>query len=196
VNYLETAPPPRHRHNPGGLSKPQWPEGAIVTARFSECDLYRYELVETWDPLGKKVMFLLMNPSVAGIEHADPTLIRTGKYARRWGYGCQMIGNVHAYRVTDSKELLKVDDPIGPDNDAAIVWMASQCEEVVLGFGMPPGRPTQVITSTQRSNRIVRLLRNAGANLKYLALCKNDITPRHPLYLKGNLLPQPYLVEA
>lgn len=184
------------RHNPGGLSKPAWDQRSIVTAVFSDCDRYRYELIETWDPRGPKVMFLLMNPSVAGIEHADPTLIRTGNYACKWGYGCQMIGNVHAYRVTDSKELLKVDDPIGPDNDETILRMARECSEIILGYGMPPGRPSHVIIATQRSKRIVRVLRNAGANLKYLALCMDGITPRHPLYLKGDLIPQPYLVEA
>lgn len=45
---------------------------------------------------GALVVFLLMNPSVAGVEHADPTLIKTGKYARAWGYGGQLVGNVHA----------------------------------------------------------------------------------------------------
>lgn len=185
-----------HRHNPGGKSKPAWDKRSIVSAVFSDCDRYRYELIETWDPRGPKVMFLMMNPSVAGLEHSDPTLVRTGNYARKWGYGCQMVGNVHAYRVTDSKELLKVADPIGPANDIAILRMAGECSEIILGYGMPPGQPRQVAIARQQSKRIIEVLRNAGANIKYLALCKDGITPRHPLYLKGDLLPQPYLVEA
>ena len=48
-------------------------------------------------------------PFGSGVEHADPTLIKTGKYARAWGYGGQLVGNVHAYRVTDSRRLVEAD---------------------------------------------------------------------------------------
>ena len=83
-------------HDPGGKHKPQWPSGSVVQAQFSGCGRYRYSLSEVWDTNRALVMFLLMNPSVAGVEHADPTLIKTGKYARAWGYGGQLVGNVHA----------------------------------------------------------------------------------------------------
>ena len=81
-------------HDPGGRRKPRWPPDSVVTAEFSDCERYRYCLSEVWETGRPLVMFLMMNPSVAGPEHADPTLIKTGKYARAWGYGGQLVGNV------------------------------------------------------------------------------------------------------
>ena len=59
-------------------------------------------------------------------------------FARAWGYGGQLVGNVHACRATDKKRLLEVDDPIGPDNDKAILRLAGQAQKIVLSYGQPP----------------------------------------------------------
>jgi hypothetical protein len=130
-------------------------------------------------------MFLLMNPSVAGMEYGDPTLIRTGSFARSWGYGGQLVGNVHAYRLTDSKLLASVADPAGPDNDAALVAMAARAAIIVLAYGKPP-KPLR-----PRAEYVVGLLRATGIRLAYLRLSL-DGTPQHPLYLPGNLVPLDY----
>lgn len=173
------------QHDPGGRSKPRWPAGSRVTAHFSECGLYRYELNETWDASLPLVMWCLMNPSVAGIEHADPTLIRTGGFARKWGYGGQLVGNVHAYRVTDSKRLIEATDPVGPENDAVLLALAARASIVVLAYGLPP-KPLQA-----RAKTVVAMLAASGAKLTYLRLA-NGGTPIHPLYLPGTLVPIDY----
>jgi len=118
-------------HDPGGRSKPRWPAGSVVSARFSDCGLCRYELFEQWDVNLPLAMFL-MNPSVACMEFADPTLIRTGTFARSWNYGGQLIGNVQAYRVTDSTKLVEADDPVGPENDCSLAAMAKRAFIAVL----------------------------------------------------------------
>jgi hypothetical protein len=181
-------PLPYPAHDPGGKAKPRWPIGSTIDARFSECERYRYELSEVWDPALPLVMFALMNPSMARIEHADPTLIRTGGFARRWGYGGQLIANVHAYRVTDSKRLVEADDPVGPDNDAAILSMAARAAIVVLAYGQPP-KPLR-----SRAAAVVAMLAASGAKLTYLRLAQ-DGTPVHPLYLPGSLVPMDYSLE-
>lgn len=172
-------------HDPGGRSKPRWPAGSTVDARFSDCMKYRYELSEVWNPQLPLVMWLLMNPSVASISHADPTLIRTGTFSRSWGYGGQMIANVHAYRITDSKRLIEAEDPIGPDNDSTILSMASRAGIVILAYGIPP-KPLRARAAT-----VVRNLEQIGAKLAYLRKSA-DGTPAHPLYLPGVLVPQTY----
>ena len=177
---LDAAP-----HDPGGKSKPRWPSDSIVAARFSVCGRYRYELSEVWDPALPLAMFLLMNPSVAGVEHGDPTLIRTGRFARGWGYGGQFVGNIHAYRITDSKRLTEVEDAVGPENDAALLKMARASSIVILAYGLPP-KPLR-----PRSVGVVRMLLDAGLRLKYLRLTQ-DGTPQHPLYLPGTLRPLDY----
>ena len=91
----------QRKHNPGGKSCPAWPADSTVTVYFSECGKYRNELAEIWDQNKPLVLWVLMNPSVACEDYSDPTLRKTGKFSRTWGYGGQLIGNLYAYRATD-----------------------------------------------------------------------------------------------
>jgi hypothetical protein len=173
------------KHDPGGKSRPAWPADSTVSARFSECGQYRYELVEIWDHRRPLVLWILMNPSVACLEFSDPTLRKTGKFSRAWDYGGQLIGNVHAYRATDKTRLLDVNDPVGPKNDESIQAMARRAKTVVLAYGAPPEK------LKNRGQAVANLLvQHPG--LSYLKLAKDGITPIHPLYLLANLLPKPY----
>lgn len=173
------------KHDAGGKSRPAWPRDSKVSARFSECNQYRYELAEIWDESKPLVLWLLMNPSVACLDYADPTLIKTGKFARSWGYGGQLIGNVHAYRTTDKMGLLKVADPVGPKNDKSILRMAGLAKTVVLAYGQPPKK------LKGRGPKVVEMLSRHLA-LCCLKLAKDGTTPWHPLYLRGDLQPIPY----
>jgi len=92
---------------------------------------------------------------------------------------------MHAARATDSKRLLSMADPVGSENDAAILAMARRSEIVVLAFGQPP-QPLR-----QRAAKVIAMLRTAGARLTFLRLSK-DGTPQHPLYLPGSLTPQDF----
>ena len=171
-------------HDPGGKVRPAWPADSRITAAFSDCQQYRYQLREIWDPTRPLVLWLLMNPSVACLDNSDPTLRKTGKYARAWGYGGQLVGNVHAYRATDKTRLLEVTDPIGPENDRMILEMAAEARTIVLAYGQPPKarRP--------RGPQLTRLL-STHPGLSHLRLAKNG-TPVHPLYLPDTLQPVPH----
>ena len=172
------------KHDPGGKVRPAWPADSAVTAVFSACQQYRYQLREIWDASGPLVLWLLMNPSVACVDCSDPTLRKTGKFSRSWGYGGQLVGNVHAYRATDKNRLLEVADPVGPENDRMILDMAAQARTVVLAYGQPPK------ALRQRGRELVALLSH-HPGLCHLRLAR-DGTPVHPLYLTANLLPKPY----
>ena len=130
-----------------------------------------------------------MNPSVACLDYGDPTLIRTGKFARRWGYGGQRIGNIFAYRATDKQKLLEVEEPVGPDNDRSILDMAKASDIVVLGYGQPPK------ALNRRGQEVVGLIAEHPA-LCCLKLAKDKKTPCHPLYLRADLRPIPFLVGS
>ena len=172
------------KHDAGGKVRPAWPADSTVSAVFSDCDKYRYQLREIWDASKPLVLWLLMNPSVACTDYSDPTLRKTGQFARAWGYGGQLVGNVHAYRATDKSRLLEVADPVGPKNDQIILEMAAEAETVVLAYGQPPKalRP--------RGAEVVALLRH-HPRLCHLRLAQ-DGTPIHPLYLPSSLLPKPH----
>lgn len=173
------------KHDPGGKVRPAWPADSRVTPVFSDCQQYRYKLQEIWDPAKPLVLWLLMNPSVACTDYSDPTLRKTGKFARSWGYGGQLIGNVHAYRATDKRDLLKVSDPVGPENDQNILEMAAQAKTIVLAYGQPPSKALR-----DRGEQVMALLSHYE-DLCYLRLSK-DGTPYHPLYLRADLCPKPY----
>lgn len=172
------------KHDPGGKLRPAWPADSTVSAVFSECQRYRYQLREVWDTGKPIVLWLLMNPSVACTEYSDPTLRKTGKFARFWGYGGQFVGNVYAYRATHKDRLLEVVDPIGPKNDEMILEMAAEAKTVVLAYGQPP----KALRS--RGQKVVALLHD-HPGICYLRLAQ-DGTPVHPLYLPATLRPKPY----
>jgi hypothetical protein len=174
-------------HDAGGKARPPWPSDSAVRAVFSECQQYRYQLQEIWDASKPLVLWLLMNPSVACTDHSDPTLRKTGTFARAWGYGGQLVGNVHAYRATDKRRLLEVADPVGPNNDRMILEMAAEAKMVVLAYGQPP----KVLSA--RGATAVALLRD-HPGLCHLRLSQ-DGTPVHPLYLPSTLRPKPHRVN-
>lgn len=172
-------------HDPGGKVRLAWPADSTIDVVFSYCGKYRYQLREIWNVDKPLVFWLLMNPSVACSENSDRTLRKTGKFSRFWGYGGQLVGNVHAYRATEKKRLLKVDDPVGPENDKHIMKMAKQAALIVLAFGRPPSH-VLCHRGQQFRNRL-----SWHHNLCYLRLAE-DGTPWHPLYLSADLFPQHY----
>ena len=168
-------------HDPGGKVRPAWPADSKVTAVFSDCGRYRYRLREIWDPARSLVLWILKNPSVACTDYSDPTLRKTGKFSRVWGYGGQLVGNAHAYRATDKNRLLEVADPVGPENDRHILEMAAEAETIVLAYGQPPK------ALRARGQQSAALLSH-HPNVCYLRLAQ-DGTPVHPLYLPETLRP-------
>lgn len=168
-------------HDPGGKSKPHWDIFSKVTAGFGgPDDCYRYWLEEIWEPRKPLVMFQLMNPSVAGLEFSDPTLQKTGAFARRWGYGGQLIGNDHAYRATDNTRLAEATDPVGTQNDHHLIRMAYKAEIIVLAQGSP-----KLGQFWPRSDRVIELFKSHGQGSKLRYLKRSETTGRawHPLYL-------------
>ena len=67
---------------------------------------HRYCLTRTWDEDKGKVLFIMLNPSTADAEKDDATTTRCINYAKKWGYGGIMIGNIYSYR-TKSPKILK-----------------------------------------------------------------------------------------
>ncbi len=168
-------------HDPGGRVKPKWPKDSKISASFSACNQYRYSLKEIWNPRGELVLWILMNPSVACVEHSDPTLRRTGAFSRHWGYGGQLVGNIFAYRSTNKMNLLTTADPVGPENDTVISSMAAEAGMVILAYGQPPG------ALSSRGREVARLIKE-HPNVCHLKLSSSGI-PVHPLYLPATLKP-------
>jgi nucleoid DNA-binding protein len=117
-------------------------------ARFSIDRRYRYALWRVWDHDENLYNFLLLNPSSADEATNDPTIERCERRARRWGFGGLIVTNLFALCATDPAGLHRIADPIGPENDAAILETAQGCnralERTVLlkgGLQPPSGGP-------------------------------------------------------
>lgn len=167
--------PFQFQFDPNGFGSPH--SGAII----SDCKLYRYALWRSWDLTLPMANFILLNPSTADAEHDDPTIVRLATRAKQAKYGALVVTNAYAFRATKPDDLKSFarggGDPIGPQNERALVTFASQSKAVVLGWGT---HVDEVIA--ERQSAIYALLRAAGVTWHTLGL-NADGSPKHPLYV-------------
>ncbi len=69
-------------------------------AIFSDDDTYRYLLWRTWDESLPRLLWVLLNPSTADAEIADPTLSACIGFSQELRYGGLEIVNLFAYQDT------------------------------------------------------------------------------------------------
>lgn len=167
-------------HNTGCKRKLLVPVGTRVSAELD--GPYRYKLSHRWED-GPLVMFAMMNPSDADLIYTDATVAKCTRLAKRWGYGGILVGNACAYRATQQKRLLEVDDPVGPQNCAALIEMSFQASLVIIAHGRLPGK-LQCHASTMSN-----ILRESGLELRILKLLSGNI-PAHPLGRGKGFIPE------
>lgn len=151
------------------------------TARFSPCGVYRYRLTrEIAGGIGA-CTFVMLNPSTATAEVDDPTIRRCIGFARSWGFGRLVVVNLFALRSTDPAALSAHAEPIGPDNDAAIVEASLEATRVICAWGAHG-------SLRGRDAHVARLLLDRDVPLHALAVTKYG-APGHPLYLPKDARP-------
>ena len=154
-------------------------------AIISECGRYRYYLSREFVGAGPTVAFIMLNPSTADAQQDDPTIRRCISYARDWGAGKLVVGNLFALRSTDPKGLKRAAHPVGPENNDWLLRIGQEAQDtggqVVAAWGAHG-------SYMFRDAMARRLLRRASVPLHALAFtAKGD--PRHPLYLSKTLPP-------
>ncbi|MBV1895973.1 MAG: DUF1643 domain-containing protein [Rhodobacteraceae bacterium] len=157
---------------------------APSTAVYSDCELYRYSLTRIWDADGRKALFVMLNPSTATEVQNDPTVERCERRARTLGFGAFQVTNIFAWRDTDPRKMRAAKDPVGPENDAAILAGANWADQVIAGWGTHGAH-------LDRGLAVEALLRNIGNPLHHLGLTK-DGHPKHPLYIAYRQTPLPW----
>lgn len=141
-------------------------------ALISEDGKYRYSLTREWDPYKPKVLFVGLNPSTADQSLDDPTVGKCVRFAKHWGFGGLLIGNLFAIRSSSPEAIYTEEDPVGIENDKHLLKMASQAELVVAcwgNHGMFKDRALEVC--------------NLIPHMKCLIKNKTG-QPRHPLYIR------------
>ncbi|PTV94146.1 hypothetical protein C8J27_10944 [Rhodobacter aestuarii] len=148
-------------------------------AVYSDCEQYRYLLTRVWDESHPRALFVMLNPSTATEVQNDPTVERCERRARALGFGAFRVTNIFAYRATDPKDMRAQADPVGPENDAAILesleWAAGPKDRIICAWGAHGAH-------LNRGAAVEALLRGSGRALHHLGLT-NAGAPKHPLYI-------------
>ncbi len=155
---------------------------AASTAVYSDCERYRYLLTRVWDPDGERALFVMLNPSTATEMQNDPTVERCERRARALGFGAFRVTNIFAWRATDPREMRAAADPVGPENDAAILQSCPWADRIVCAWGTHGAH-------LDRGPAVETLLRATGLPLFHLGLSKAG-HPKHPLYIGYAVQPQ------
>lgn len=160
----------------------------LPLAVFSPCRKYRYLLSRTWDESKGYVVFVGLNPSTADETMDDPTIRRCMGFAKAWGMGGIVMVNLFAYRATDPRDMKNAEDPVGPENDKWLKKMGKYTHTVVAAWGTHGTFQSRNITVRE----IFNYLEFWGyIHFTCLGLTK-DGHPKHPLYLKSDLVPISY----
>ncbi|KUJ73669.1 hypothetical protein AVO45_13820 [Ruegeria marisrubri] len=148
---------------------------APSTAVYSDCERYRYSLTRVWEPAGRRALFVMLNPSTATEVQNDPTVERCERRARALGFGAFQVTNIFAWRDTDPRKMRAAADPVGPENDTAILSGVEWADQVIAAWGTHGAH-------LARGPAVERLLRGTGQPLYHLGLTR-DGHPKHPLYI-------------
>lgn len=158
---------------------------APSTAVYSPCEAYRYALTRVWDAAGRRVCFVMLNPSTATEVQNDPTVERCERRARALEFGAFRVCNIFGFRATDPRVMRAQADPVGPGNDSAIADGAAWADTVVCAWGNHGA-------FLQRGPAVAQLLRTSGRPLFHLGLSLAG-HPRHPLYIGYSQPPEPWI---
>ena len=150
-------------------------------AIFSPCRTYRYVLRRRWDWSLPFCAFIGLNPSTADETKDDPTIRRCIRFAKEWGYGGLVMLNIFAFRATDPRDMLKADDPIGPQNDYHLMNQYWKSGIVIAAWGTKGGNRADEVTGSLPT-------------LHCLVKTK-DGHPKHPLYVAAETKPVIYSVS-
>lgn len=152
-------------------------------AVFSVDREYRYRLWREWSTGEGTCTFVMLNPSTADECILDPTVRRCVGYAKDWGYQRLEVANIFALRSTQPRALYGVADPVGPENDDAILGACRGARIVVAAWG-DHGK------LRDRGETVLAMLKSYGIAVYHLGLTAGG-RPRHPLYLPKRAAPLP-----
>lgn len=153
------------------------------SAVISPCGQYRYRLERSWDvPAASsygQTTVIMVNPSTADATANDATIRKLiGFGGGRWAN--IVVGNLFAYRATDVRELAKVADPIGPENDDHLRRMIGEAFRLIFAWGPTSKLPPRL---RDRWRTIDDMARKLGKEPLSIGPPAKDGQPCHPLML-------------
>ena len=147
----------------------------VSEAVYSDCEKYRYALTRVWDTGGKRLLYIMLNPSKATELANDPTIERCERRARALGYGAFRACNLFGLRETDPAKLKRARHPEGPENEDQIALALEWCDDVLCAWGVHGEHKNQ-------ADSVRLVLQKSSKPCLVLGLTKAG-HPRHPLYI-------------
>ena len=156
-------------------------------ARFSDDRRQRYRLARAltpscaglleiaWSLDVKRVVFLMVNPSLADAFRPDNTVTKCCQFALQWNADMLEVVNLFALRSTDPRGLDEpgIDRGDGPDNDEQIIEACTGATRVIAAWGNNGWRGGRGL--------IVRdMLARRGIQLEHFGMTREGY-PLHPL---------------
>lgn len=149
-------------------------------AVFSDCRTWRYSLWRKWAE-GTTLAVIGLNPSTADETLNDRTVSRCIRFAKDWGHGSYVMLNLFGVRSPYPQVIKESPDPVGPDNDDAIVCHCSSASQVLFAWGA-------CSYIGDRAEHVTRMLDGLGIKPYCLGVTKHGF-PKHPLYIKADTKP-------
>lgn len=151
-------------------------------AVFDATGRYRYWLWRGWDAGLPTLGFVMLNPHRADAAIEDPTIRRCLGFAKAWNYGSLEVVNLFAYCTAHPRDLKRVANPVGPDNDAYLLETGARVARLIVAWGNS-GR------LLDRDRAVLQQF--ADHSQLYCLGYTRSHQPRHPLYLRRDTRPQP-----
>lgn len=146
---------------------------------------YRFRLHRKWDPSKPVLAWVMLNPSTADETKDDQTVTKCINYAKRWGYGKIVVGNLFALRSKHPSALVDHPDPIAaPENDAWLHRIVDEADDVAVAWG----------NGGMLHSRGRTVAAELDADLVALGTTQ-DGHPWHPARKPGDLDPVPFSYE-
>jgi hypothetical protein len=150
----------------------------LGSAVFSRDGRYRYALRRVWDDGKPAVLFVGLNPSTADAHRDDATIRRCARFARDWGFGQLLVGNLFAFRTSSPRTLRGTRAPVGPNNDRWLRRLTSEADVTVAAWGNSG-------VLLDRDREVLELLEDP----RCLEMTKRGC-PKHPLYVRASARPR------
>jgi hypothetical protein len=152
-------------------------------ASFTLDGRHRWELVRTWgkrnwelgkNPVEGYVLWVMLNPSMAGAWDNDPTIRRCMGFAQRWGYGGIKVMNLFSLVTPHPNVLYGTKGDLGPFYMTRLRLASLNAARTVVGWGAL--RPQERVLA--RRQEVMATLHEPHC----LGVTQGG-HPRHPLYV-------------
>ena len=142
----------------------------IREAEFSIDKKERYSLKREWDKSKNKILYIMLNPSLADDKNDDPTIRRLINFTKKFNYGGFLVGNIFTTITPNPKELDK-SKGMSDKNFEELIKLINKVDQIVYAWGSSIEEP-------QLLKKLVLSPKCFGKNL--------NGTPKHPLYLPSS----------